>query len=116
RQVAAYIERNGQQLALFEENTPTRRFFLKRHEPARTLTFEAGKSKAPTLKEGKARLVVETVSNDLRSRSRRHGGPGRAARRRRRCPALHQPGRHGTRHLHSRRLLERSRRAGRQVH
>src|ERR1035438_5935112 len=69
RHVAAYIEQNGQQLALFEENTPTRRFFLKRHEPARTLTFEAGKSKAPTLKEGKARLVVETVSNDLRGRT-----------------------------------------------
>jgi hypothetical protein len=69
RHVAAWLEQNGQQLPLFEENAPARRFFWKRHEPARTLTFEAGKSKAPTLKEGKARLVVETVSNDLRGRT-----------------------------------------------
>lgn len=66
RHVAAYIEQGGQQLPLFEENIPAHRFFFKRHEPARTLTFEAGKSKAPTLKEGKARLVVEAVSNDFR--------------------------------------------------
>ena len=69
RHVAAYIEQNGQQLSLFEENAPARRFLWNRHQPARTLTFEAGKSKAPTLKDGKARVVVETVSNDLRGRT-----------------------------------------------
>jgi len=69
RHVAAWLEQNGQQLPLFEESIPARRFLWKRHEPSRTLTFEAGKSKAPTLKEGKARLVVEAVSNDLRGRT-----------------------------------------------
>jgi murein DD-endopeptidase MepM/ murein hydrolase activator NlpD len=38
----------------------------KRNEQPRTITFEAGRKKAPELKEGKARLVVEAVSNDLR--------------------------------------------------
>ncbi|MGD0870332.1 MAG: M23 family metallopeptidase [Bryobacteraceae bacterium] len=69
RHVAAWLEQNGQQLPLFEENSPARRFLWKRHEPSRTLAFEAGKTKAPTLKEGQARLVVETVSNDLRGRT-----------------------------------------------
>ena len=39
-----------------------------------TVTFDAGKNKAPNLKEGKARIVVETVSNDLRGA---HGRPRR---------------------------------------
>ncbi len=40
-------------------------FFWQRHEAERTVTFEAGKNKVPQLKEGKARLVVEAVSNDF---------------------------------------------------
>ena len=48
-----------------------------------TFTFEAGKTKAPNLKEGKARIVVEAVSNDLRGSTdihlrRRQRGPHRA--------------------------------------
>ena len=66
RRVTAYLEQNGQQFPLLDQSSPSTRFFWHRHEPARTITFEAGKSKAPNLKEGKARLVVETVSNDMR--------------------------------------------------
>ena len=43
--------------------------FWSRHQPPRTVTFEAGKNRAPDLKEGKARMVVEAVSNDLRGSS-----------------------------------------------
>ncbi len=66
RRVSAYLEQNGARYPLFEETAPSHRLFIKRHEPARRISFEAGKNKAPNLKEGKARLVVEAVSNDFR--------------------------------------------------
>jgi Peptidase family M23 len=66
RRIEAYVEQNGQQLPLFAEDSPAHRFLPKRHEPARTVTFDAGKTKAPTLKEGNARIIVNTVSNDFR--------------------------------------------------
>jgi Peptidase family M23 len=67
RSVTARLEQDGKQYPLFEEKSPSRRILWKRHEPARIVTFEAGKNKAPELKEGPANLVVETVSNDLRA-------------------------------------------------
>lgn len=69
RHVDAYLEQNGARYPLFEQNTPSTRFFWHRHQPDVNLTFEAGKNKAPNLKEGKARLVVEAASNDLRGSS-----------------------------------------------
>ena len=66
RQVTAYLEQNGVQFPLYEENAPAHRFFWGRHQPARSITFVAGKNKAKELKDGAARLVVEAVSNDLR--------------------------------------------------
>ncbi len=66
RRVTAYLEQNGQQFPLLDQASPSTRIFWHRHEAARTFTFEAGKSKAANLKEGKAKLVVEAVSNDLR--------------------------------------------------
>jgi hypothetical protein len=66
RDVEAWIEQDGKRYALFEDRGPSRRLFWKRHEAARRVTFEAGKTKAPDLKEGKARLVVEATSNDFR--------------------------------------------------
>ncbi len=69
RRVTAWMEQNGARYPLYEEKTPARRFFWSRHQPPRTVTFEAGKNKAPNLKEGKARIVVEAVSNDLRGSS-----------------------------------------------
>ena len=118
---ARTLEQNGARYLLFEQSAPAHRWWWRRHEPARTITFEAGKNKAPNLKEGPARLVVEAVSERL-SRQHRHGflrcqrGAHRAARDCRQRAALHQPGRHGTGDLHRRRLLERSRREGGQVH
>ena len=69
RSVSARLEQDGKQYPLFAEKVPAHHFLWKRHEPVRTLTFEAGKNKAPDLKEGKAQLVVETVSNDMRGSS-----------------------------------------------
>jgi len=66
RHAIAYLEQNGARYPLYEETAPARRFFWNRHVPSRTIAFQAGKSKVPNLKEGKARLIVEAVSNDLR--------------------------------------------------
>ena len=66
RRVAAYVEQNGSQFPVYEESAPAHRLIWQRHQPARRVSFEVGKTKAPNLKEGKARLVIEAVSNDLR--------------------------------------------------
>jgi hypothetical protein len=67
RSVRAWIEQNGAQQVLLEQAAkPSRLMFWKKHDSPATYTFDAGKTKAPNLKEGKARIVVETVSNDLR--------------------------------------------------
>src|SRR5580692_7392487 len=66
RSVDAWLEQEGKRYPLFEEKDPARRLMWKRHEAARRVTFDVGKTKVPDLKEGKARLIVETVSNDLR--------------------------------------------------
>jgi hypothetical protein len=65
--VAAYLEQNGRRVPLYQQDFPARRILWVRNEPVRTVTFEAGKNNAPNLKEGKARIVVEAVSNDLRA-------------------------------------------------
>jgi murein DD-endopeptidase MepM/ murein hydrolase activator NlpD len=69
RAVDAWLEQDGKRYPLFDEKGPSHRLFWKRHEAARRVTFEAGKNKVPDLKEGKARLVVETTSNDFRGSS-----------------------------------------------
>jgi hypothetical protein len=67
RRVRAYIEQNGERYPLLEEGAKSSRLmFWRKHEPAKLVTFDAGKSRAPNLKEGKARIVVEAVSNDFR--------------------------------------------------
>jgi murein DD-endopeptidase MepM/ murein hydrolase activator NlpD len=66
REVSAHLEQNGATYAVFEQKLPSTRLFWHRHEAAHSFTFDAGKSKAPELKEGKARLVVEAISNDFR--------------------------------------------------
>ena len=67
RRMDAYLEQNGARYPVYTESQPSTRILWSRHEPARNATFEVGKSRAPNLKEGKARLVnCEAVSNDMR--------------------------------------------------
>ena len=66
REVSAYVEQDGARYAVFDQRNPSTRFVWHGHEPPRVYTFDAGKSKAPNLKDGKARLVIEAVSNDFR--------------------------------------------------
>jgi hypothetical protein len=67
RRVSAWLEQGGARYPLLERNAPATRFIWSRHAQPVRYTFEAGKTKAPNLKEGKARLVVEAVSNDMRA-------------------------------------------------
>jgi murein DD-endopeptidase MepM/ murein hydrolase activator NlpD len=69
RRIDAYVVQNGARYPLYEQTAPAHRLFWNRNQPARSVTFEAGKNKAPNLKEGPAQLVVETVSDDLRGSS-----------------------------------------------
>src|ERR1035438_443255 len=66
RSVGAWLEQDGKRYSFLCTLGPSHRLFWKRHEAARRVTFEAGKNKVPDLKEGKAKLVVETTSNDFR--------------------------------------------------
>jgi hypothetical protein len=66
RRLTAYVEQNGARSVVFEQTSPSTRLFWQRSAPPRLFMFDAGKVKAPNLKEGKARLVVEAVSNDMR--------------------------------------------------
>jgi murein DD-endopeptidase MepM/ murein hydrolase activator NlpD len=66
RKLAAYIEQNGARYSIYEKDDTPTRLMWQRHAPPRVYMFDAGKSKAPNLKEGPAKLVVEAVSNDLR--------------------------------------------------
>jgi hypothetical protein len=68
RTVNAYVEQNGRQHRVFEKSEPARRFWpFGRNEKPVELNIVAGKKTAPQLQEGKARLVIEAVSNDLRA-------------------------------------------------
>ena len=66
RRAAASIEQNGKSYPVYERSEPSRRFFVARNQPPREIAFTAGKKQAAGLQDGKARLVVEVVSNDLR--------------------------------------------------
>ncbi len=66
RAVNAYVEQNGARYLVYQETRSATRLWWSRSQPPRTVTFDAGRSKAPNLKDGKARLIVEAVSNDLR--------------------------------------------------
>jgi murein DD-endopeptidase MepM/ murein hydrolase activator NlpD len=67
RRIVASIEQNGMSKTLAETSQPANRLtFWRVHRPPQDFRFTAGKNQAADLKEGKARLVVEAESNDLR--------------------------------------------------
>ncbi|MDE3165669.1 MAG: M23 family metallopeptidase [Acidobacteriota bacterium] len=66
RRITAAIEQGSARYPLLEQSFPSHRIFIRRHQPDRTVSFDAGKSKAPNLKEGDARIVVEAVADDFR--------------------------------------------------
>ena len=68
RRITAFLEQNGVRVTLAEDRKPANRFtFWRTHLAPADFHFSAGKSKVPALQEGKARIIVETQSNDLRA-------------------------------------------------
>ncbi len=67
RKITAAIEQNGVAASLAETSEPANRLtFWRAHLPPQEFHFIAGKKEAKDLREGKAQLVVEAESNDLR--------------------------------------------------
>jgi hypothetical protein len=67
RRITAYIEQNNNRYPVFEsKQTPTRFSFWRKSAPPVDIVFPAGKKQAGAVQDGKAKLVVEAVSNDLR--------------------------------------------------
>ncbi len=63
RQIKVYVEQDGTRTQVFEASEPaTRLTFARKHESPREITFNASGKK-----EGKARLIAELNSNDLRA-------------------------------------------------
>jgi murein DD-endopeptidase MepM/ murein hydrolase activator NlpD len=70
RRITAWLEQEGRRFQVYEATEPTRRRpVIGENQPAKEVTFPAGKKQAQDLKDGQARLVVEVVSNDLAGRS-----------------------------------------------
>jgi murein DD-endopeptidase MepM/ murein hydrolase activator NlpD len=68
RSVAARIEQDGNNTIVDQETTPANRFtFWRTHAGPEIVHFIIGKDRASHLKEGKARVIVEVQSNDLRA-------------------------------------------------
>ncbi len=68
RAITARIEQDGSSAVLDQVGRPATRFgFFRTHAAPEKYRFVAGKDRAPQLKEGKARLIVEVRSNDLRA-------------------------------------------------
>ncbi len=68
RAITARVEQEGASAILDQVSRPATRFgFFRTHAAPEKYHFIAGKDRAPQLKEGKARLIVEVRSNDLRA-------------------------------------------------
>ncbi len=66
RNVSAWVEQNGARYQILDNTRPaTRLLFFKHHQPEE-VDFLAGTKTTPALKDGKAKLIVEASSNDLR--------------------------------------------------
>jgi murein DD-endopeptidase MepM/ murein hydrolase activator NlpD len=65
REVRASIEQGGASYQVFASKFAATRWLWHRHEAPRSVAFNAGKTQAPNLKDGPARLVVEAISNDF---------------------------------------------------
>ena len=66
REVHVWVEEGGSRYEIYQASSPARRLQWERHQPPVTFRFIAGTRTTPQLKDGKARLIAEAVSNDFR--------------------------------------------------
>jgi hypothetical protein len=70
RRLTAAIEQDGSRYPVYESSEPPHRLmFWRRHQAPQVTKFQIGKQQAPALHDGKARLIIEVQSNDLRGRT-----------------------------------------------
>lgn len=70
RSAKAWLEQNGTRYLVFETTThPSRHIFVRHDAPDAKFIFDAGSKNIPTLKDGKAQLIVEATSNDFRGKT-----------------------------------------------
>jgi len=68
RHISLTIEQNGASAATLESRNPPDKFtFWRKNQQPQIVHFSAGRDLAAKLKDGKARLIVEAESNDLRA-------------------------------------------------
>jgi hypothetical protein len=69
RRITGVIEQGGSRYTVFDVHEASHRLmFWRRHVAPQVKTFPVGKQQAPALHDGKARLMIEAESNDLRGR------------------------------------------------
>ena len=70
RRMTAIIEQNGSRYTVFDsQETSHGLLFWRRHVLPQVRKFQVGKQQTPALTDGKARLIIEAQSNDLRGRT-----------------------------------------------
>jgi murein DD-endopeptidase MepM/ murein hydrolase activator NlpD len=70
RRLTATIEQDGSRYPVYQSSAPPHRLmFWRRHQAPQVAKFQIGKQHAPALHDGKARLIIEVQSNDLRGRT-----------------------------------------------
>ena len=70
RRFTAIIEQNGTRSTVADlREEPHRLMFWRSHQGPQIRRFQAGKQQAAALHDGKARLIIEAQSNDLRGRT-----------------------------------------------
>jgi len=66
RHISAWVEQNGSRYQVYDQSRPSTRLFFFKNQKPEDVVFEAGTKSAAAVKDGKARLIVEATSNDLR--------------------------------------------------
>jgi len=69
RLVSAAIVQDGKSSTMINAEGPAHRVFVQRHTAPRDVTLNVGTKTTPSLHDGKAQLIVTTVSNDLRGQT-----------------------------------------------
>ena len=64
--MSAWVEQNGTRYPVYSVTRPSTRLFFFKGQKPEDIAFEAGTKSVPALKDGKARVIVEAKSNDLR--------------------------------------------------
>jgi murein DD-endopeptidase MepM/ murein hydrolase activator NlpD len=70
RRITAIIDQKGSRYTVFDsQETSHRLLFWRRHVLPQVRKFQVGRQQTPALADGKARLIIEAQSNDLRGRT-----------------------------------------------